>query len=1624
MRTWALGQDANGVYQIGTEQDLIDFAAVVSGGTADAKAVLTNDIALTSAWETPIGTAEGAFSGFFDGQGHKITGFEGTSHGQFGLFGFISQAVVQNLTLAGKLEATNVEGTPEGSEAHGAGLIGWAEGSRITGVHSELEITVAAPNVHHVGGVLGTARSSNNVIRCCSFSGSLSEQNGNTDCFGGVVGYISGDSIINCANFGSVSYAAAGAYAGGILGYLNSTDGTIIGCLNTGKITFTGEGDPTYGGAIIGRLKNNTPARHQNSVWLEGSALSGYGENSMASTVCATEEQLASGEMCYYMNTDQTEIGWYQTLKSDAIPVLDATHAQVYMNGRQHCNGDPYEDVIYSNENSGLVKDDHNIVDGFCSYCGIFDETYLTPNADGYYEIASAKQLAWFEHMVNIGKDSLNAVLTADIDFVELMPEGADPEESEAEWTPIGNWVNSAAYRGHFNGQGHTIKNFNVTSNQNYYGIFGVISNGSLVENFDIYGTMNLGHKTGAVVGYTRDTSCTIRNIHSYMTINVTEAATTAERPGGIVGSAVNGKTIVENCTYSGILNVGGHTGNIGGIVGYINNNAAAIVNITNCLFDGEIQNGSSADGQCGGIVGYNNAGKATIKNCLSIGVIVSSEGNIGQLIGRLNGSNTVFANNYYVGDFVNGTKSGKSAGGTAPVKVDGYQLASGEITWKLNEESLFDAVWRQEIGEDEYPQPTSVGAVVYQTLDGYANVSEDDSESFTSFRDDIIAAETSFIEDEELVANVILKNDYVELIKSWESIDNLTEFLAAYKAALEVKESVKLSAASYAAYMQACEAAAEYLRENNMEGGYADFLRTYLEDTVEPNNDYPRGTAPYILENCNLDNDALADEIKFVDQMLQNAIAGGLTPGSEITRLIVNPDFTEGEDKFEGWTKEAGDGATFATGGVSEIMHIARGKDGAFDIKQTVSDLPNGIYMMALNGLFLNGQDIYSQYSAGQLYLNNTYNYFMTSGEDMISIYDAKDKENCLIGNDDEYKENEETIGYVPSSFNGCSYAFSAGRYQNFCATEVTDSTLTIGMRNLGASFTGDWMPFGNMRVYYLGTAEEANETLADVLDGFVARAQVIVDFQNSDGYDDVAMRPNISTDLKERLADAIAVAGEAATGEQKMALINTFSALFNEVYACRRAYIAMGTAAQNLVAIVPDLYNMGILTEEESSQWEDKGYLAAESFADGSVSTEQALALADEMNIMDKLLPQVDGVYQLGSPMQIQLFSVVVNNGQTDAKAVMVNDIDMSEVEDFIPIGNTKTPYTGVFDGQNHKITSFGQFVVEDGETGEGYYTLKFSGSKIGEGFFGTISGATVKNFTIEGAFEVTGGNYKGAIGQALKSTVSNVHSALNIAITASACHHCGGLVGSTESDAGTTISNCSFSGTLTVAAGSTDNFAGVLGYSGNDVVENCANYGTINFMDAGCAAGGIVGYINNVNTSIKNCLNVGTVHCTVSDSPKYGGAIIGRIKNNWGSDRIVNNYWLEGSAYAPAKKDDGSAPAAASATGSTAEQLASGEICYKLNGDQAEINWYQTLVGEDKDAYPVLDPTHSIVLYDETNGYHNDIEDPDGLTNVDVKDNGNLNNAVIFNLAGQRISGLQKGINIIGGKKVVIK
>ena len=96
-------------------------------------------------------------------------------------------------------------------------------------------------------------------------------------------------------------------------------------------------------------------------------------------------------------------------------------------------------------------------------------------------------------------------------------------------------------------------------------------------------------------------------------------------------------------------------------------------------------------------------------------------------------------------------------------------------------------------------------------------------------------------------------------------------------------------------------------------------------------------------------------------------------------------------------------------------------------------------------------------------------------------------------------------------------------------------------------------------------------------------------------------------------------------------------------------------------------------------------------------------------------------------------------------------------------------------------------------------------------------------------------------------------------------------------------------------------------------------------------------------------------------------------------------------------------------------TDAQLASGEVCYKLNGDQTLINWFQTL---GTDAYPVLENDHLLVIL---NGDSYANEDPDAVSGVIPAELPAVNG--IYTLSGQKVtSQLKKGIYIVNGKKVL--
>ncbi|MBO7494958.1 MAG: hypothetical protein J6T98_00275, partial [Salinivirgaceae bacterium] len=125
------------------------------------------------------------------------------------------------------------------------------------------------------------------------------------------------------------------------------------------------------------------------------------------------------------------------------------------------------------------------------------------------------------------------------------------------------------------------------------------------------------------------------------------------------------------------------------------------------------------------------------------------------------------------------------------------------------------------------------------------------------------------------------------------------------------------------------------------------------------------------------------------------------------------------------------------------------------------------------------------------------------------------------------------------------------------------------------------------------------------------------------------------------------------------------------------------------------------------------------------------------------------------------------------------------------------------------------------------------------------------------------------------------------------------------------------------------------GICGYKGTQT--NCYNTGTV--RATGRCAGGICGS----GGTQTNCYNTGSV-----SGRNYGG-----ICGNGGTQ--TNCYCLEGSS-------------SSSGGGffATAEEFASGKIVYLLNGSTSGNNnvWRQNLNGEDTDAFPVLDKTHTVV------------------------------------------------------------
>ncbi len=525
----------DGVYQISTAEHLEIFANKLNEGiiAGNCSAVLTQDIDLSSIEKWPtIGTDAKKFVGTFDGQYHRIKGMniDGSKKEQ-GFFGVAGAgAVIKNLIMDASCKIVSTGGSCL------AALIGCCNNDG----------TIIIENCGNEADVTGTG-ANNAAFLGCNYGATKIVFN-------------------NCYNTGKIS---GGNENGAFSGWCGG-GATFNNCWNTGEVT---EGE--------------TWARGTKSM---NNCYQTVGNDEGVTKV--TAEQVATGELCYKLNGDQTSINWYQNLTGevDATPVFFPTHSQVYANASWRCDGTPKGAVVYANVNEEYHDAHVTEADGFCSVCNAlvsYVADYMTPASDGYYEISDNKQMRWFAYTINNVNPSANARLTADIDFAGIK-----------NYAPIG--TEEKRYTGTFDGQGHQITNLAIDLNKDDVGVFGVVAQGTVIKNFTLASSSSI--KGNSHVGIV-----------------------------GMIKRNADGEVRLE--CLGNEANITGTGSNVGGILGVnMLSGSYAKIYMTNCYTTGDIA-GSRENGQLTGWSGDN----AVLENCYAIGNMTNCDG-----FARLGGGSSV----------------------------------------------------------------------------------------------------------------------------------------------------------------------------------------------------------------------------------------------------------------------------------------------------------------------------------------------------------------------------------------------------------------------------------------------------------------------------------------------------------------------------------------------------------------------------------------------------------------------------------------------------------------------------------------------------------------------------------------------------------------------------------------------------------------------------------------------------------------------------------------------------------------------------------------------------------------------------------------------------------------------
>ena len=308
---------ANDPYLIQSGADLAYLSQEVNNNTGDWNTVstynkyykLTKSIDLNNIEWTPIGKDYGGalasvsvFSGFFDGDGHRIynlicgstdedtnTAYTYTS---YGLFGGLCYGKILNVGIESGTIYINNDGPSAG------GIVARVRvNTTVSNCYSKVNIVRVYEGACNAGGIVGVNHSHGVTIENCVYYGSINCSNGGTSSIGGICAYTYANNsgsitMSNCYNLGDV-IGNAGATAGGLIG--NNAGTTKISNSHSSGVV---SGIETASGYLIGNAI--TTGTYANIV----AYTSGYANTALE--YLATKVSCGSATVTATINTTDT----------------------------------------------------------------------------------------------------------------------------------------------------------------------------------------------------------------------------------------------------------------------------------------------------------------------------------------------------------------------------------------------------------------------------------------------------------------------------------------------------------------------------------------------------------------------------------------------------------------------------------------------------------------------------------------------------------------------------------------------------------------------------------------------------------------------------------------------------------------------------------------------------------------------------------------------------------------------------------------------------------------------------------------------------------------------------------------------------------------------------------------------------------------------------------------------------------------------------------------------------------------------------------------------------------------------------------------------------------------------